>query len=78
MVGIKVEQFTDDNDYYWYLDSKLEGISDSNCSNLAHNSYTLLTAVCFKRVCQSILNADFSTVENWRFVFISLQANKQP
>jgi hypothetical protein len=62
----------------WYLGSKLQGISDNNCSNLAQNSYTVVTAVCFKPVCQFILNADFSTAENWRFVFIFLQANKQP
>jgi hypothetical protein len=56
----------------------LEGISDSNCSKLAHNFYTLLTKFCIKRVCQFILKAEFSTVENWRFVFVFLQANKQP
>ena len=32
LLGIQFEQFADDNDdYYWYLGSKLGGISESNC-----------------------------------------------
>jgi hypothetical protein len=75
-VWFKVERFTDDNDYYyWYLGSKLEGISCTNCSNLDHISYVLLTVGLF----QTCLSIHFKRwiYYGWTlsFWFICLEAN---